>query len=187
MKTVLIILTVLSSFLANLEQKTLQTEFVASVSEEVNAPLNYPGTITIHAQKFILTMFGLEAAYDGQTLYMYSSDMDELTISNPSQQELSQTNPFMMAKMVAENCNVTETPSADGKETVVTLTPKEPGTGFNRFTLRLRNADLMPLHLEIREGQKTSSLRLQNPMFVTTEPKYVIEPNPTTFVNDMRL
>lgn len=187
MKTLVIILSVLASFFANLEQKTLQTEFVASVSDEMNAPLHYPGTVTIHAQQFILTMFGIEAAYDGKTLYMYSSDTDELTISNPSQQELAQTNPFMTAKSVAENCNVTETPSSDGKETVVTLTPKDAGTGFNRFTLRIRNADLMPLHLEIREGQKTSSLQLQNPMFITTQPQYVIEPNSTTFVNDLRL
>ncbi|MBQ7632242.1 MAG: outer membrane lipoprotein carrier protein LolA [Paludibacteraceae bacterium] len=187
MKTLLIILTILSSFFANLEQKTLQTEFVASVSDEVNAPLHYPGTVTIHAQQFILSMFGIDAAYDGKSLYMYSSDTDELTISDPSQQELAQTNPFMMAKTVAENCTVTEMPSADGKETIVTLTPKEPGTGFNRFTLRIRNADLMPLHLEIREGQKTSSLQLQNPMFITSEPKFVIEPNSTTFVNDLRL
>jgi len=187
MSNLLVILTILSSFFANLEQKTLQTEFVASVSDEVNAPLHYPGTATIHAQKFILTMFGIEAAYDGTTMYMYSSDTDELTISTPSQQELAQTNPFMTAKTVAENCQVTETLSADGKETVVTLTPKEAGTGFNRFTLRIRNADLIPLHLEIREGQKISSLQLQNPMFITTEPKYVIEPNPSTFVNDLRL
>lgn len=187
MSHLLIILTVLSSFFANLEQKTLQTEFVASVSDEVNAPLNYPGTIIIHAQKFILTMFGIEAAYDGKTLYMYSSDTDELTITDPSQQELVQANPFLFAKTVAENCTVSEKPSADGKETIVTLTPKEPVEGFNRFTMRLRNEDLIPLHLEIREGKKISSLSLQNPMFIITEPKYVIEPNPTTFVNDMRI
>ena len=186
MKTFLIILTVLSSFFANLEQKTLQTEFVASVTDEQNAPLHYPGTATIHAQQFILTMLGIEAAYDGTTLYMYSSDLDELTISNPSQQELAQSNPFLTAKMVAENSTVTETLSADGKETVVTLTPNEQGTGFTRFTLRIRNVDLMPLSMEVREGQKTSSLRLQNPMFITTEPKYVIEPNSSTFVNDLR-
>ena len=103
MKTLLIIVSILTSFFANLEQKTLQAEFVATTSDEVNAPLNYPGTITIHAQKFILSMLDIEAAYDGKTLYMYSSNMDELTISDPSQQELKESNIFLWAKTVAEN------------------------------------------------------------------------------------
>ena len=63
MKGLLIILSVLSSFLTNLETKTLQSDFTVTVAEEVNAPMNYPGTITMHGNCFRLSMFGIDAAY----------------------------------------------------------------------------------------------------------------------------
>ena len=88
MKLLLTILTVLSSFLANLEEKTLQSAFTVTVAEEVNAPMNFPGEIIMHGRNFRLEMMDIEAAYDGKTMYMYSGETDELTLSNPTDQEL---------------------------------------------------------------------------------------------------
>ncbi|MBR1878019.1 MAG: outer membrane lipoprotein carrier protein LolA [Paludibacteraceae bacterium] len=186
MTNLLIILTVLSSFLANLETKTLQSDFTVTVAEEVNAPLNYPGTITVHGRLFRLSAFDLDAAYDGKTLYMYSAQTDELTLSNPSEQELYEANPFLFAKAIAESCNVTERPLQDGQLTLLTLTPKDASAGIDRFTLKVRNSDLIPLEATIKEGKKLTTLKLNNPVFLTSEPDYLIRPESTTFVNDMR-
>lgn len=186
MSILLTILTILSSFLTNLEQKTLQSNFTITVAEEVNAPMNYPGQITMHGKQFALTMFGVEAAYDGKTLYMYNADMDELSLSNPSEQELLEANPFLYAKALVDVCNITERTTADGKQVIVTLTPKDQSIGINRFTLRIRKADLMPLQVELREGQKNTTLKLANPTYITTQQTYTITPEASTYINDMR-
>ena len=187
MKTLLIIVTVLSSFLANLETKTMQSDFTVTVSEEVNAPMNYPGKLTMCGERFLLTMFGIEAAYDGKTLYMYNAEVDELTLSNPSKQELLEANPFLYALALVDVCNVTERASNDGKQTIVTLTPKDQSIGINRFTLCLRTADLVPLSVEIKEGKKITTIKLTNPVFANIKPKYEIQPEKGTYINDMRL
>ena len=187
MKLLLIIVTVLSSFLSNMETKTLQSDFTVTVAEEVNAPMNYPGAITMCGDKFLLTMFGIEAAYDGKTMYMYSGDTDELTLTNPTEQELLETNPFLYAKALVNVCNITERASSDGKQTIVTLTPKDQSIGINRFVLRVRTADLIPLEVEIKEGKKTSVLKMKNPKFVSTQPQWEIKAAKGTYVNDMRL
>ena len=187
MKLLLIILSVLTSFLSNLETRTLQSDFTITVSEEVNAPMNYPGTITLCGERFLLTMFGVEAAYDGKTLYMYNADIDELTLSNPTQQELLEANPFLYARALVNVCNVTERASNDGKQTIITLTPKDQSTGINRFTLRVRTADLIPLQLDIKEGKKTTTLRLKEPKFVTGTHKWEVQAGKDTYINDMRL
>ena len=44
----------------------------------------------------------------------------------------------------------------------------------------------MPLEASIREGKKTTLLRLTNPAFVPSDTTYVIAPYEKTFVNDMR-
>ena len=45
----------------------------------------------------------------------------------------------------------------------------------------------MPFQLEVKEGQKNTLLRLKNPKWVTIQPVFTIEPEETTFVNDLRL
>ena len=187
MKLLLIILSVLSSFLTNLETKTLQSDFTVTVSEEVNAPMNYPGTLTMQGSSFRLSMFGIEAAYDGKTMYMYNADVDELTLSNPTEQELLETNPFLYARALVAVCNIAERATQDGKQTIITLTPKDQSIGINRFTLHVRNEDLMPLSAEIKEGKKISSLKMKNPQFISGKQKYEITPDKNTFINDMRL
>ena len=196
MTTLLTILTVLSSFLANLEEKTLQSDFTVTVAEEVNAPMNYPGTIVMSGDKFLLTMFNIEAAYDGKTMYMYSAETDELTLSNPTQQELVEANPFLYAKALVGVCNITERAMTDGKQTLITLTPKDQSIGINRFTLRVRTSDLMPLQVEIKEGKKTSTLKMKEPKYVEQKVEsqkmknsefYTIKPEKNTYINDMRI
>ncbi len=186
MKILLTILTILSSFLTNLETKILKTDFVATVEEEAGAPISYPGSLTMQGSKFTLSISGINAAYDGKTMYMYSDDTEELTLTNPSAQELIESNPLLFAKAIADQCTASEKTSADGKQTIITLVPNDPSMGVNRFVVKVRNEDLMPLQLEIKEGQANSTLRLTNPTFITTPPSFVIEPGETTFVNDLR-
>ena len=186
MTTLLIILTIFSSFLTNLETKTLQSDFTITVAEEVNAPMNYPGTLTMQGQLFRLSMFQIDAAYDGKTLYMYSPETDELTLTNPTEQELLESNPLLYAKAIVSVCNLTEKPSNDGQNTIITLTPKDQSIGINRFVLRVRNSDLMPMQVEIKEGKKTSTLKFKEPKFVTGAQKWEIEPEKDTYVNDLR-
>ena len=185
-KILLTILTVLSTFLANLEQKTMQSDFTVTVSEEVNAPMNYPGQVTLSGERFLLTMFGIEVAYDGKTLYMYNADLDELTLTNPTQQELLEANPFLYARALVSVCNITEHANKDGSQTIITLTPKDQSAGINRFTLRVRNSDMLPLSVEIKEGKKQTMLKMKEPKWVTTKPAYEIKAEAGTYVNDMR-
>ena len=188
MSTLLTILTILSSFLANLETKTLKSDFTITVAEEVNAPMNYPGELSMHGSCFKVEMFNIEAAYDGKTMYMYSPETDELTLTNPTEQELLESNPLLYAKALVPVCNIVERTSQDGSQTIVTLTPKDQSIGINRFVLKIRNSDLMPLSVEIKEGKKTSTLKMKEPKFVQgPKEAYVITPEKDTYVNDMRL
>ena len=187
MMIILTILTVLSSFLTNLETKTLQSDYVVTINDDVTSPMNYPGTITMSGKLFKLVMFNMEAAYDGKTMYMYAPDTDELTLSNPTEQELIETNPLLYAKALVPVCNVVEKPSQDGLQTLITLTPKDQSIGIDRFSLTVRNSDLMPMRVRIKEGKKMTSLQMKEPKYITSKQEYVIKAQKNTYVNDMRL
>ena len=184
MKFLIITLTILQSLFSTLEQKTLQSDFSITITQEQTQPITYAGTLAMRDQKFALEFFGIEAAYDGQTLYMYNEDAEELTLSTPTQEELIQTNPFLYAKALLPLCEYAE--KAVGDKTQITLTPRDQSLGIHKFVLRLVTATLLPLSAEIHEADsKLTTLKLNHPEYKNECPSFTIE-KPEAFINDLR-
>lgn len=176
----------LPSLLSSLEDKTLRSDFTLSVTDDQSQPMTYSGTLTMHGKQFLLSMWAIESAFDGQTLYMYSEDTEELTLSTPTEEELLQTNPFLYAKALVPVCQVDEKVLSSKGQTLITLTPDDPSAGIARFVLKVETATLLPLSVEIRETTgKTTSLRLTNPAYITDPQSFTIE-KPDAFLNDLR-
>lgn len=184
MKSLFIILTVLQSLFAALEQKTLQSEIAISIADAQTQPITYLGHIAMHGRQFALEMFNMEAAYDGSTLYMYSEDTDELTLTTPSEEELIQANPFLYAQALLPVCKHVE--KVAGDNTQITLTPDDLSTGISKFVLRVVTATLLPVSIEIHEVDgKITSLRLTKAQYIDTLPIFTIEKE-GALINDLR-
>ena len=184
MKLLFITLTVLQSLLATLEQKTLVSDFTISIAEQQAQPITYTGSLAMHGKQFTLSMFNMEAAYDGNTLYMYSEELEELTLSTPTEEELTQTNPFLYAQALLPICQYAE--KVVGDKTQITLTPNDQSAGIKKFVLRVTTATLLPTNIEIHETEvQTTTLRLSNAHYTDETPSFVIEKE-GAFVNDLR-
>lgn len=184
MKLLFVILTVLQSLLATLEQKTLISDFSLSIAEQQAQPITYTGDLAMHGKQFTLSMFAMDVAYDGSTLYMYSEDTEELTLSTPSEEELIQTNPFLYAQALLPICQYAE--KAVGDKTQITLTPNDQSAGVTRFVLRVVTTSLLPASVEIHgDGGKTTTLRLTNAHYTDETPSFTIKKE-GAFINDLR-
>ena len=184
MELLLITLTVLQSLLATLEQKTLVSDFAISIAEAQAQPTTYTGELAMRGKQFTLSMFAIEAAYDGNTLYMYSDDTEELSLSTPTEEELQQTNPFLYAQALLPVCQYSE--KTIGDKTQITLTPNDPSSGITKFVLRLTTATLLPTNIEIHEAEvQTTTLRLSNARYTDETPSFIIKKE-GAFVNDLR-
>ena len=174
----------LDAFFRQMETQTLQADFVLTVSEDAAQPMNYPGTITMRGERFALAMFDMEAAYDGSTLYIYSESTDELTLSTPTQQELTEANPFLYARALADVCTVSERAAQDGQSTTIVLTPKNQSAGIQKFTLVVKNH--VPQKVTVKEGSKQTVLVLKNAAFLPAAGGTFRLEQPDAFVNDLR-
>ena len=184
MKLLFITLTILQSLLATLEQKTLVSDFAISIADQQVQPTTYTGDLAIHGKHFAINMFAIEAAFDGNTLYMYSDDTEELTLSTPTEEELLQTNPFLYAQALLPVCQYTE--KAVGDKTQVTLTPYEHAAGIRKFVLRVTTTTLLPTSIEIHEENgKLTSLRFNNARYTDETPSFIIEKE-NAYINDLR-
>ena len=176
----------LHEVLSALDTKTMQSAFTLSVTDDQSQPMTYTGDITIHGRQFLLAIWTTEAAYDGETFYMYSDDSEELTLSTPTEEELLQTNPFLYAQALVPVCKIEERALSNKDRTVITLTPNDTSTGIARFTMQVNTTTLLPLSVEIRETSgKTTSLRLNNPTYLTATPSFTIS-KPNALLNDLR-
>jgi hypothetical protein len=183
MKLLFIIFTVLQSLIATLEQKTLVSDFAISIAEQHAQPITYSGDLAMHGKQFTLSMFAMDAAYDGNTLYMYSEDLEELTLSKPTEEELTQTNPFLYAQALLPVCQYAE--KHIGDKTQITLTPNDQSAGITKVVLRVVTATLLPTIVEIHEdGGKTTTLRLNNARYTDEPQSFTIEKE-GAFINDL--
>lgn len=184
MRLLFITLTILQSLLATLEQKTLVSDFAISIADQQVQPTTYTGDLAIHGKHFAINMFAIEAAFDGNTLYMYSDDTEELTLSTPTEEELLQTNPFLYAQALLPVCQYTE--KAVGDKTQVSLTPYEHAAGISKFVLRVTTTTLLPTSIEIHEENgKLTSLRFNNARYTDETPSFIIEKE-NAYINDLR-
>ena len=192
MKLLLIILTVLQSLLAMLEQKTLVSDFTMTYTQSPisnsQSPITYTGNLAMRGRQFTLSMFNMEAAYDGNTLYMYSEELEELSLSTPTEEELVQTNPFLYAQALLPVCQYAE--KVVGDKTQITLTPTSPiadsPSPIAKFVLRATTATLLPTTVEIHEeGGQVTTLRLNDARYTDETPSFVIEKE-GAFINDLR-
>lgn len=175
--------TALDSFLQSLEKKTFQANFVLTISEEVNQPMNYPGEIKMRGECFRLTMFDMEAAYDGKSMAVYSSASDEITLSTPTAQELIETNPFLYARELVKVCDVKEEVNVQKQTTTITMLPKDKSAGIDKFVLVLKNG--LPISITMKEGKQQTALSLQNAQWTEETISYELN-YPSAYVNDLR-
>ena len=128
----------------------------------------------------------MKGAYDGKTYYLYSEDANELTLTNPTPEELREANPVLFARELQRLSKVRfSAASKDQNVYAIELIPNNQDAGVQKFTIKLRRADLVPLEVSVREGQQTTVLCFEEAKYVTTVPSFVIAKQ-GAFVNDLR-
>lgn len=180
------LLTVLQSLFALLGQKTMSTDFTITV-QQASQPVSYTGKMTMHGEQFTLEAFGTEAAYDGQTLYMFNIDANELTLSTPTREELYDANPLIFAKAMAEACEVTENTAKE--VTTIMFVPKEP-VGIDKITMKVKpltsdKQDYAPTTITLKEGTQTTTVLFRNLKYSDELREYILKPE-GAFINDIR-
>lgn len=179
----LVFLSVLSTLLSNIETRTLQSDITLTMQAQGQAALTSPGKVVMQGERFKGNARGYEVAYDGKTFYMYDPDAEELMLTSPSKEELLSMNPLLYAKALAKVSEVKESVNKDGTITTITLVPK--GTPDEQMKVIVKVKGDVPVLVEIKEPNSTTTLRLKNPQYITTTPKFIIE-KPGVYTNDLR-
>ena len=143
---------VADKLLNKLATTSLQTDFNISVTEPEAQSLNYSGNILMKGKAFRLYMASTQAYYNGTTLWVYDSDLDEINISKPTDEDLQETNPLLVIQLVRHNCRLHYSDTfKDQTQWSVDFYPNNKHSDVLKYTVQFHRNDLVPTRIIINE------------------------------------
>lgn len=131
---------------------------VTRAVRQVNESASLDVTCTINGQKaalrlsrpcFMVDLGDARIYYDGETQWAYSVPDKEVTILNPTPDELSQANPLMILGSLADEFSGTP---VKGKPNTVRLTPLDPASDVAEATVTFDPSTGWPVAMTLITG-----------------------------------
>jgi outer membrane lipoprotein-sorting protein len=86
---------IIGSILSDVKVNAIKTNFKLAISDKSNPQGQVSnGTFTLKGNKFVLEMDEMKVYFDGKTQWSYIAQNNEVSITEPSEKELSETNPM---------------------------------------------------------------------------------------------
>ena len=119
------------------------------------------GTIQLNGEKFVLKTSDMVTWFDGKTQWSYVAKNDEVNVSNPTQEELQQINPYTFLYIYQKGFSykLGTAKTFRGKAVwEVILTAKDRKQELERITLYVTKDAYEPLYILLQQrGQQTRS------------------------------
>ena len=137
-------------------KKGIMADFVISIENtRDNKKEEIPGKIWLKGEQFKLSIKDIDTYFDGKTQSVYMKEAQEVTVSNPSVEELKDINPVMLLKSYKEGYKMKfmETVQEGGKMLdVVDLYPEDLKSVHLRITISIEK-ESMRLHSVKMQGK----------------------------------
>lgn len=143
------------------------------------------GDLTIMGNKFRMTLGANETKFDGRTQWVFVSEYNEVSITEPTKEELREINPLAMIEYYVSKDKISQ-----GEDGAINFYPTDPkDSEYFRIELRL-NKENLPTRLVIyqKNGDKITLVwdslnktKVNDDYFVLDVAKY-----PNVEVNDLR-
>jgi outer membrane lipoprotein-sorting protein len=108
------------------------------------------GNITVSGDRFYMDVDGMQTWYDGRTQWTYSPTTNEVSMTEPSVNELSQINPFAILSSLRKQFSAKLVKSTSSAH-VVSYTPTSKGVN-GRLTVTYSISTSWPTQVVVRNG-----------------------------------
>lgn len=149
------------------EAPSLSAAYTISTSQG-----KYTGRISFAGDKFTMTSPQILTWYDGKTQWSYNKENNEVSVTEPTAQELSQINPFVIINSFRNDFNATALSAPKGFKKIE-LKARDPKSDVADAMITLKEDTMMPtqIQLTMRDKQQITILLTS----VTTGQKYNIK------------
>src|ERR1035437_2229329 len=98
---------VITDLLTQAKSSAIKTNFKLVINEKKDSqPMVSTGDFTLKGSKFVLEMDEMKAWFDGKTQWAYVAQTNEVSITEPSEKELAETNPMAILSGYKSKCTI---------------------------------------------------------------------------------
>lgn len=119
-----------------------------TLTADGNGGGKYSGRVCFSGKRFTMTSPDILTWFDGKTQWSYSRKNNELTITEPTPDEISQINPFAVINSYRTEFNARKITAPKGF-IKIELTPKKPKSDISKVLLTLSEQTLMPTQINL--------------------------------------
>jgi outer membrane lipoprotein-sorting protein len=114
------------------------------------------GSICISGSKFFLSTPDMKVWYNGKTQWSYAPSAQEVNITEPTTEELLQTNPLSILSSLNKSCTFRRLKASTGEDKIE-LTPKKKTADFASATITINSKTSMPKSFTIKNSKGKST------------------------------
>ncbi|MCM1093297.1 MAG: outer-membrane lipoprotein carrier protein LolA [Lachnospiraceae bacterium] len=133
--------------------KSIKAEFSTDVDGTTTA-----GTITIQGDKFRISSKEYSTWYDGKTQWSYSSAANEVNITEPTPEELTEINPFVIISSLRKSYNSAKVKSPAGFSKIMLIPKSTSHADIKKAEITFNDKTSMPTQvtLEMSAGSRVN-------------------------------
>lgn len=150
---------VIDNLLNTAKTSAIKTNFNLSVTKKnaVNSQSG-SGTFTLKGNKFVLEMEGMKAWFDGKTQWAYMEQSNEVSITEPTESELAQTNPMAILLGYKAKCIVRFSKTKSSQNHIVEMIPKLKNSDFIKIEVQVNKNSGNLVSIKLTDKKYTSTL-----------------------------
>lgn len=156
---------ILTDLLTSAKTNAIKTSFRLTLSEKNDSqPQTAAGTFTLKGSKFVLEMDAMKSWFDGKTQWSYVQQNNEVSITEPSEKELAETNPMAILSGFKSKCLIKFSTKIKSEQNYcIEMIPKIINKDISKIEVQVNksNGNLFSIRLTNKNGS-TSFLTLSN-------------------------
>jgi outer membrane lipoprotein-sorting protein len=155
---------ILDNLLLSAKTNAIKTNFKLATNDKNNPQGLITGTFTLKGNKFMLDVVDMKVWFDGKTQWAFNEQNNEVSITEPTEKELSETNPMAILSNYKAKCTVKfSTKVKSAQNHCIEMTPKTKNKDIAKIEVQVNktNENLVSIKLFNTNGS-TSLLSVSN-------------------------
>lgn len=150
---------ILTDLLNSVKINAIRTGFKLITTEKNNPHLQTTeGTFTLKGNKFFLEMDAMKVWFNGKTQWSYVNQNNEVSITEPSEKELTETNPMAILMNFKSKCFIRfSTKNKSDKNYSIEMIPKANNSEFSKIEIQMNKStgNLFSIRIESKNGNNS--------------------------------
>src|ERR1035437_225995 len=147
---------VISDLLLDAKSNAIKTNFKLTISDKSQGqPMVSTGTFTLKGTKFVLEMESMKAWFDGKTQWAYVQQSNEVSITEPTEKELADTNPMAILSGFKTKCLIRFSIKVKSAQNYcIEMIPKVKTSDMTKIEVQINksNGNLFSIKLSTKNG-----------------------------------